>query len=303
MEIEECDGKSVVLADLCAADAYALQHPIDVTALGLLVGRRLIIGARVARLQGRAPGRPSRGAAVPPRDGSAAVRHRQAGDPRIDPEQAGQAVRRGVGDHQDPPEGGREAGARHRRLVPAGPGLRAAPPRALGRHRLSRGQGLDPRSTRWLGSPPLPTSTTRSPPSACSRRRSRPIWAFRPSWPAPARSSIPTIIDVFSRRVAPFPPGVEVELDRRPPRGRRERLRACARPPRSPRDQRPGGPGRHLADRGSEHPDRRLEPRSGRRAPLRPRSPVRANLRAPTRPVFGSSFPKPRSIQLVVPRP
>ena len=43
MEIEECDGKSVVLADLCGADAYALQHPIDVTALGLLVGRRLII--------------------------------------------------------------------------------------------------------------------------------------------------------------------------------------------------------------------------------------------------------------------
>ena len=99
--------------------------------------------ARVARLQGRAPGRPSRGAAVPPRDGTAAVRHRQAGDPRIDLEQAGQAVRRGVGDHQDPPEGGREAGARHRRLVPAGPGLRPAPPRALGRRRLSRGQGLD----------------------------------------------------------------------------------------------------------------------------------------------------------------
>ena len=43
MEVEECDGKPVVLADLCGADAYALQHPIDVTALGLLVGRRLII--------------------------------------------------------------------------------------------------------------------------------------------------------------------------------------------------------------------------------------------------------------------
>jgi len=43
LEIEESDGKAVVLADLCAADAYHLQHPIDVTALGLLIGRRLII--------------------------------------------------------------------------------------------------------------------------------------------------------------------------------------------------------------------------------------------------------------------
>ena len=43
LEIEELDGKVVALADLCAADAYNLQHPIDVTALGLLIGRRLII--------------------------------------------------------------------------------------------------------------------------------------------------------------------------------------------------------------------------------------------------------------------
>jgi HD-GYP domain-containing protein (c-di-GMP phosphodiesterase class II) len=43
LEIEELDGKPVVLADLCAADAYNLQHPIDVTALGLLIGRRLIL--------------------------------------------------------------------------------------------------------------------------------------------------------------------------------------------------------------------------------------------------------------------
>ena len=42
LEVEELDGKFVVLADLCAADAYNLQHPIDVTALGLLIGRRLI---------------------------------------------------------------------------------------------------------------------------------------------------------------------------------------------------------------------------------------------------------------------
>jgi HD-GYP domain-containing protein (c-di-GMP phosphodiesterase class II) len=42
-EVEECDGKLVVLADLCGAQAYPLQHAIDVTALGLLVGRRLIV--------------------------------------------------------------------------------------------------------------------------------------------------------------------------------------------------------------------------------------------------------------------
>ncbi len=43
LEIEESDGKAVLLSDLCAAAAYSLQHPIDVTALGLLIGRRLII--------------------------------------------------------------------------------------------------------------------------------------------------------------------------------------------------------------------------------------------------------------------
>jgi HD-GYP domain-containing protein (c-di-GMP phosphodiesterase class II) len=41
-EIEEHDGKAVVLADLCGASAYTVQHSIDMTALGLLVGRRLI---------------------------------------------------------------------------------------------------------------------------------------------------------------------------------------------------------------------------------------------------------------------
>ena len=42
-EIEESDGKALVLADLCGPDAYAVQHSIDVTALGLLIGRRMII--------------------------------------------------------------------------------------------------------------------------------------------------------------------------------------------------------------------------------------------------------------------
>jgi HD-GYP domain-containing protein (c-di-GMP phosphodiesterase class II) len=41
-EIEEHDANAVVLADLCGASAYTVQHSIDMTALGLLVGRRLI---------------------------------------------------------------------------------------------------------------------------------------------------------------------------------------------------------------------------------------------------------------------
>jgi HD-GYP domain-containing protein (c-di-GMP phosphodiesterase class II) len=42
-EIEERAESTVVLADLCSEDAYDLQHSIDVAALGLLIGRRLII--------------------------------------------------------------------------------------------------------------------------------------------------------------------------------------------------------------------------------------------------------------------
>ena len=42
-EVEEHDSKAVVLADLCGASAYTVQHSIDMTALGLLIGRRLIL--------------------------------------------------------------------------------------------------------------------------------------------------------------------------------------------------------------------------------------------------------------------
>ena len=42
-EVEEHDDKAVVLADLCGASAYDLQHSIDVAALGLLIGRRMIL--------------------------------------------------------------------------------------------------------------------------------------------------------------------------------------------------------------------------------------------------------------------
>jgi HD-GYP domain-containing protein (c-di-GMP phosphodiesterase class II) len=41
-EIEDINGAGLVLADLCAADAYNFQHAIDVTVLGLLIGQRLL---------------------------------------------------------------------------------------------------------------------------------------------------------------------------------------------------------------------------------------------------------------------
>jgi HD-GYP domain-containing protein (c-di-GMP phosphodiesterase class II) len=41
-EIELCDTATLVLADLACADAYTFQHSIDVTALGLLLGRQLM---------------------------------------------------------------------------------------------------------------------------------------------------------------------------------------------------------------------------------------------------------------------
>ena len=42
-EVEENGDQIVVLADLWTADSYDLQHPIDMTALGLQIGRRMII--------------------------------------------------------------------------------------------------------------------------------------------------------------------------------------------------------------------------------------------------------------------
>jgi HD-GYP domain-containing protein (c-di-GMP phosphodiesterase class II) len=42
LEIEESDVSSLVLTNLACADAYTFQHSIDVTALGLMIGRRLM---------------------------------------------------------------------------------------------------------------------------------------------------------------------------------------------------------------------------------------------------------------------
>jgi HD-GYP domain-containing protein (c-di-GMP phosphodiesterase class II) len=42
LEIEESEVTSLALTNLASADAYTFQHSIDVTALGLMIGRRLI---------------------------------------------------------------------------------------------------------------------------------------------------------------------------------------------------------------------------------------------------------------------
>ncbi len=41
-EVEASGGTALALADLCSADAYTFQHSVDVTALGLLLGRRIL---------------------------------------------------------------------------------------------------------------------------------------------------------------------------------------------------------------------------------------------------------------------
>ncbi len=41
-EIEGTDGAALALADLSAADAYTFQHSVDVTALGLLLGKQIV---------------------------------------------------------------------------------------------------------------------------------------------------------------------------------------------------------------------------------------------------------------------
>jgi HD-GYP domain-containing protein (c-di-GMP phosphodiesterase class II) len=44
-ELSGCDDAMVALQDLASADAYTMQHSIDVTAVGLLIGRRLMMDA------------------------------------------------------------------------------------------------------------------------------------------------------------------------------------------------------------------------------------------------------------------
>ncbi len=42
LDIEAIGGAALALADLCSADAYTFQHSVDVTALGLLIGRKML---------------------------------------------------------------------------------------------------------------------------------------------------------------------------------------------------------------------------------------------------------------------
>jgi HD-GYP domain-containing protein (c-di-GMP phosphodiesterase class II) len=44
-ELASCDDAVVALQDLASADAYTMQHSIDVAAVGLMVGRRLMVDA------------------------------------------------------------------------------------------------------------------------------------------------------------------------------------------------------------------------------------------------------------------
>ena len=44
-ELATCDDAVVALQDLAAADSYTMQHSIDVAAVGLLIGRRLMVDA------------------------------------------------------------------------------------------------------------------------------------------------------------------------------------------------------------------------------------------------------------------
>ena len=92
----------------------------------------------------RRPLGPARGGARHPRraararpPGRAPPRHRQDGAPRRGPPQGGRARRGGAGPHAAPPRA-RLGDAQRHRLPAAGPGHPPLPPRALGRHRLSR---------------------------------------------------------------------------------------------------------------------------------------------------------------------
>ena len=93
--------------------------------------------------------------------------------PDADPQQAGQAHRRGVRGDQGPPGRRPRAAERARRLPRARPRPGREPPRAPRRPRLSeQGRRRQARRSRSASSP-SPTSTTRSPPTASTARRGR----------------------------------------------------------------------------------------------------------------------------------
>ena len=117
-------------ATVDARDAYTAGHSRRVQQLALAIGREL---------------EPLAGRARPPRPRGALPRHRQARDPRLDPAQAREPRRGGVGADAAPRRRGRpdHRPARLPRRRGAGD---PAPPRALRRHRLPRpaARGGDP---------------------------------------------------------------------------------------------------------------------------------------------------------------
>jgi hypothetical protein len=56
LEIESTGSAALALADLCAADGYTFQHSVDVTALGLLIGERMLRSRSAAGPTTRASG-------------------------------------------------------------------------------------------------------------------------------------------------------------------------------------------------------------------------------------------------------
>ena len=173
LEIEETDIGSLVLNNNSCADAYIIQHAIDVTALGMIIGRRLMgeqgwTDHRGQRQHGKRDERLARlGMGLLLHDiGKLAMPAEILNKPSKLSESEWEVIK-------NPPTGRTGSDPRHERLVPPGPRGRAAPPRALGRQRLPRRQVRPTTFMRWRGSQQSPTHTSRSHPSAHTRRHAR----------------------------------------------------------------------------------------------------------------------------------
>ena len=311
LEIEELDEKPVVLADLCGADAYHLQHAIDVTALGLLIGRRLIIehgwlDYKGERQDDRHEERLFRlGMGLLLSDiGKLAIPEAILNSPGKLSEDEWEIVK-------THPKAGvklvRDTGAWC-------PLVQAC---VLRHHERWDGAGYPEGKGATEIHEMARIAAVADVYDAITSER-----VFAPARPAHVGVQAiiagagtqfdPTITDVFSRRIAPFPPGVEVELTD----GRRAVVVSVSElaidRPVVRVISGPGGAGRHIADRGSNHSDRRLEPTSrSRRRPGRAGRIVRAGARAARRAVHARLVdipiqasragcgPAPRSARLV----
>ena len=120
-----------------------------------------------------------RPAAARVRAGRADARHRQGAHADRDPQQARQADRRRVRDHEAPHRGRRRDPARDARHPHARARRRLRAPPAHRRQRLPRRRAARRRSTSARCSAASPTSTTRCGRSAATSRRSRPSASSR----------------------------------------------------------------------------------------------------------------------------